>query len=339
MSKPWTFMPSFFGSADKIGYVKFGVTLLLCGFLLSSCGPNSSPFSNNQNTSQTQASSAASPTATIAPMSPMSPPGADQRPPQAGQMGTIYNNDGLPALQPARGMSVENLFAENITDPNQRIQRVENAVLELRRNLDSAMPAIVRLVAVEKDMSQLVQQLQSLLRNEPPPERTTSMPEMNTSQGYTPAASGTERPSQPTASTAPPLKAVPYNATPPPAASKAKAAATPIPGKVTVKGLRIGEHTGKTRLVLDVNGAAKYSYDLDNSENLLVIELPDAGWSGQQSWSAKNAPLLASYTVQPSGSGSRLIIQLKKSVKVIYENTIKPNGTPDHRIVIDIAAQ
>jgi hypothetical protein len=323
MSIFWTSMPKTFGSADKIEYIKFGLTLLLCAILLSSCGPVSSPFSNNNNTAQ-PASDNAPQASSIA---PMSPPGADQRALQPGLLGTTYNQDGLPNMQPARGMNVDNLFVNNITDPDQRFQRVENAVLELRRDLDSAMPAIVRLVAVEKDMSQLVTQLQSLLRNEPPTVSPT--PAMNTPQALSPVAPlRAERSVQPAQVAPPPQKAV-----------KVQSTAKPIMGDVTVKGLRIGEHKGKTRLVLDISGATSYSYDLDNNENLLVIELPNAGWSGKKSWASSKAPLLSSYTVQPSGNGSRVIIQLKKPVKIIYEDTIKPNGTPNYRVVIDLAAQ
>lgn len=336
MSTIWTFVPGFSGVVDKKLYVKLGLSLLLCSFLLSACGPNSPLSSNTETTAQT--ASAAAPTATIA---PMSPPGASDRPPMSGQRGTVYNKDGLPALQPARGMNVENLFAENITDTNQRFQRVENAVTELRKELDSVMPSIVRLVAVEKDMSELVKQLQTLLRNEPPTEQTpaTMMPAMGAPQAMMPDASGTERPRPAMAdqATAPPQQAVPVSQS----ATRAQPAqkAQQISGKNTVKKLRIGEHPGKTRMVLDVNGPAQYSYDLDNNENLLVIELPDSGWAGKQSWSSSKAPLMSSYTVQPSGNGSRVIIQLKKPVRVIYEDVLKPNGTPDYRIVLDLAAQ
>lgn len=107
-------------------------------------------------------------------------------------------------------------------------------------------------------------------------------------------------------------------------------------GAANVKKLRIGEHTDKTRIVFDLNRMTSYRYDLDNNEKLLIVEFPDAAWSARTQWSSSKAPLLASYSVQPmdNGTGSRIIIQLKKTAGVVYEDTLK--GPP--RIVIDVAA-
>lgn len=327
MSNIWTPMPKFFGDVDRKQYVKQTTCILLCIFVLSACSPDSAFFSGNNNANNAPQASSSNDSSANEAIAPMSPPIAGQRPPPAGTVGTTYDKDGLPQLQPSRGVNVDELFAADISDPIQRVQRVENAVIELRRDLDAVMPAIVRLVAIEKDMEQLVTQLQTLLRNEPPTAPT--MPAMNEPQALNPAVSRTERPVQP-----------PAQATPPPQkAEPAKLAPPEIPGEVIVKRLRIGEHSDKTRLVLDVSGKPQYSYDLDNTENLLVVELPNAGWSGQQSWAASKAPLLASYSVQPSGDGSRLIILLKKPVRVIKDTILAPNGSPDHRLVIDLAAQ
>ena len=105
---------------------------------------------------------------------------------------------------------------------------------------------------------------------------------------------------------------------------------------INVQGLRIGEHTNMTRLVIDVSGAVKYSYDLDNAENLLVIELPGADWTGAASETLKKSPLVQSWTVQAmeNGQGSRLILNLHKSVKVTKDSAL----TQPARIVFDLQA-
>lgn len=333
MSTIWTSTSEFSDALDKKNTGRLGAMLLLCSLLLSSCGPISNPFSNNQNTANAGSAVAAAPTATIA---PMSPPGASVRPLQPGQSNTQYLPNGLPALQPAHGVNVDQLFADDIQDPIQRIKRVENAVKDLRHDFDAVMPSIVRLVAVEDDMQQLVTQLQTLLRNEPPTANTPAMPAMNAPaslQGTQTA--GAERSGSPAhysqAATHATNKASTYQS-----GGQAHNGGSGI----IVKDLRVGEHPGKTRLVLDVNKATAYRYDVDNSENLLVVSLPQTKWQGTMQKTLRGSPMIASYSVQETGDGgSNLIIQLKKPAKVVYDDTLKPNGTPYYRIVLDVAAQ
>ena len=105
--------------------------------------------------------SSSNPPATAVP----APPGGGDRPPEPGQLGRATGADGLPTLRAPMGVnvSVDTLFAEDIKDPVERIKRVENAVVEMRRDFDQTLPAIKRLVAVEKDMQTLMVQLESLL--------------------------------------------------------------------------------------------------------------------------------------------------------------------------------
>ncbi|MBU0799468.1 MAG: AMIN domain-containing protein, partial [Alphaproteobacteria bacterium] len=292
--------------------------------------------------SASPADSAAS-ASTPAQQTSVSPPGMNNRPLLPGQTDTARTPDGMPALQPARGVNLENVFAENIKDPVDRVKRVENAVIELRRDFDSVLPAIVRLSAVEADMQELLGQLESLLRNEPPTASTINyVPEaapqpLSTSPAPTPSPTPAPVPApQPQAAAPPPAATpAPVASTPPPAAS------APIPGAVSVTGLRLGEHKDKTRLVMDMTGASSYRYDLDNAENLLVIELAGAGWTAAQSQTMAKSPLVQSYSVQAmDGGGTRVIIQLKRAVNVIYEAALKPEGgNSSHRIVLDLKGQ
>lgn len=96
------------------------------------------------------------------------PPGSTDRPLEPGQSGAQYLPNGLPVL-PARGINAELLFAEKISDTDDRFRRLENAVTDLRRELNAAMPAIVRLSAVEQDMQELLGQLQTLVEGGPGP--------------------------------------------------------------------------------------------------------------------------------------------------------------------------
>jgi len=105
-----------------------------------------------------------------------------------------------------------------------------------------------------------------------------------------------------------------------------------------VRALRTGEHPGKTRLVLDLTGESKYRADIDNEENLLLIELSDAGWSAA-SQKLMNHPLIKGYSTQAAPNGGTILaLELKKPVKILGSSALKPNAQYGNRIYLDIAA-
>jgi hypothetical protein len=70
--------------------------------------------------------------------------------------------DTFRALAPPEGMRFTPLFLEPVKDSDARIKRLEDVVQGLRNDFDTVVPSMVRLVAVEKDMKELVAQLQTL---------------------------------------------------------------------------------------------------------------------------------------------------------------------------------
>ena len=113
--------------------------------------------------------------------------------------------------------------------------------------------------------------------------------------------------------------------------------ATRADGDAAVTGLRLGEHPGRTRLVLDLSGASGYSVHIDNRTHVLRIELPAAGWNADTQKTFSNHPLFKSYRVGAlGGGGSVLSIDLKQSSKVITSVALPPNDVAGHRIYFDI---
>lgn len=218
------------------------------------------------------------------------------------------------------------LFTEDIRDPLKRIKRVENAVLDLQQQFDTLLPSMSKLTVLEQNIRKMTEQMGILL------DGSSSSSAMNYTTRPVYSAPGTF-----STSTASPVNLMPtgHMASKMPQQKQTKM----IAGTVKVKKLRLGTHKSKTRIVLDVSGPTAYHYDLDNNEHLLVIELPDAGWSGQREWSSRKAPLISSYTVQPlsNNAGSRVIIQLKHDTSVVYETTIPADGFSDYRIVLDLS--
>ncbi len=135
------------------------LTVSLC--CLASCG-QSSPGSTTVSSSDE----------TLKPLA--APPGSDSRPPAPGTTGAPKSSDGLPALQPPLGLNNKSLFATPLADPEDRLQRLENAVQEIRNDFDAMSPSIVRLVAVEKDIQDLIEQLQSVVGDAPLPPPITA---------------------------------------------------------------------------------------------------------------------------------------------------------------------
>lgn len=80
----------------------------------------------------------------------------------AAQEKTYTPMDAFRALAPPEGFKFIPLFANPIEDEDDRFFRLEQAVQALRNDFDTVTPSLVRMVAIEKDISDLVGQLQSL---------------------------------------------------------------------------------------------------------------------------------------------------------------------------------
>ena len=244
--------------------------------------------------------------------SPKAPP-----PPTADASGA---GGALPSMQPAKGLNPAHLFDEPLNDPEQRISRLETAVQSLRNDFDSVSPSIKRLSGLENEIQDLISQLEKLVQQKQaaPAPATAYQPPM--------ALQPEEMDEEPIQSAAPP---------PAPQAA-AKPAPSAAGGNAQVYDVRVGEHPGKTRLVLDMSAKASFSADVDNAEKILVVDLPEAGWTAAQSKSFSSSPILASYRVEPSSTGGHLmIVTLKTTANIVYKSGMEDGG--HFKIVIDLA--
>ncbi|MCF8495953.1 MAG: hypothetical protein K9G62_04710 [Alphaproteobacteria bacterium] len=114
------------------------------------------------------------------------------------------------------------------------------------------------------------------------------------------------------------------------------AAGTPATADVT--GLRFGEHEGKTRMVFDLSGPAAYTQTLDNEKNLLIIDMPSAGWTPPADKVFEGHSLLEAYVARPSPTGGTMLaMKLKKPSRVIMASSYEPEGGKGYRFVLDLA--
>lgn len=235
-----------------------------------------------------------------------------------------------PAMQPARGMNVspEALFVEDIQDPVARIKRAEAAIIDLRRDMNALQAPTMHSVATP-----LTAQDQAPMAA-PVMVASTAAPQSLFPVVEAPAPVTTTAP----ATTAPaPVMDEPAVKAAAPVKTKTAAPSGPV-----ISALRIGEHAGKTRLVLDAGSPVKFTTDLDNSEDLLLVELPGMKWTAAKSGTS-SSPAIKSWSTQSMDNGTdgtRLVLVLRQDVAVTDKSLIAPDANAAHyRAVIDLKHQ
>ena len=211
----------------------------------------------------------------------------------------------------ALGVNLQPYLSKDIKDPMERIERLETVVGAIQRDLRILAPSLQELAAVESDMQDLVKKLEKIVENGP-----TQAHGKPKSLGHQKTHKAGQSSGKNTTSSQPPKNS----------------------GGVHVKELRTGIHPGKVRLVLDVSAKTDFSVDIDNSEKLLIVELPASGWKGPIEKNFKKSKLLNSYRVNSFGhNGSILIVQLKKGSSILHKGAIPAAKGKPHRIVIDLS--
>lgn len=211
----------------------------------------------------------------------------------------------------------KNLFGKSLRSDGDRLGRLERALQDMRHDFDKISPSIRRLMAIEGDIQNLIGEL----------EKLTDNPKLATPK-IRPQPKRVLRTPKPKKYTAPQKTARTTAAKPVPAVRN---------GQASVYNVRIGEHPGKTRIVLDVNTKTTFSVDVDNSERIMTVDLSNAAWSAATVKNFRNSPYISSYTVESTGNGSLLIFQLKQHAKIAYKDDLKSLTGSGRRLVIDVA--
>ncbi len=320
-------------------YKKIALSLCFTLFLglLTSCSPKEILRLNKAESPANQTSQNTQNNAQIGTPIAIPPRFNTDKPLKPGQTGTAYMPNGLPALKPMKGLNADTLFSENIKNTNKRFDRVENAVVDIRKEFDSYKPSIVRLAAVESDIQNLIKELEVLLQETPTPQPPLDLNAHNANEPTLDVQQLNPVPKQPPELKTPPKKALPkavkkVEKKPPPVIKHYK--------DTVVQNLRAGEHADKIRIVLDTNKQSNFSIDLDNDEKLIIIELPDARWIGDKTKTFKSSKLLESYTIETlnDGKGTMIVLSLRKATKILSEKRIGPDGNNGyHRIYFDLA--
>lgn len=108
---------------------------------------------------------------------------------------------------------------------------------------------------------------------------------------------------------------------------------------VEVGQVRIGQHPGKTRVVLDVSDKASFQTRFESGDKVLVVTLPNASWATEPRTKVAGESLVVGYDASNKGAGSVLKITLTAPGKLAYQKAMKPSGGRGQRIVLDIVTR
>ena len=220
------------------------------------------------------------------------------------------------------GLNLETYFAGDLKDDGDRIKRLERAVIAMHKDFKIMAPKLQKLSDVEVAMKQNVQKSvlqppQPLLAQEQQPMATVG-PKVPPTQSLPQASATSGKPVDPGAR---PMAPAPD-------------------GSATVSGIRTGQHPNMVRVVFDVDSKnTNYTADLDNEENILVVELPNARWKTPTDFeNFRSMPVLKSYKVDTfnNGAGNIFVLQLKKSTEIIKQGKYPALSGGGERIVIDL---
>lgn len=108
----------------------------------------------------------------------------------------------------------------------------------------------------------------------------------------------------------------------------------------TVSRVRIGEHPGHVRLVLDISGPVTYSLSLVDGNADIHVDLPDVSWDAMAIWAGRSTPALSGYRAVslPGGRGTRLILTAHPGAGIVpgLHGVLPPDGEYGHRLYIDV---
>ena len=255
-------------------------------------------------------------------------------------------------LEPPKGLKTQRLFGTAAANDDERFERLELALQQLRDDFDAVNPSINRLIAIEREIQSLVDQLNVLVANDGQPVGAGALdtggvpiPPVPAAMVEEPAA---EFPDDPALALSPPVPLAPPLApqsqpavaaasagdkpkeTPPPAAPSADL------GKM-LQAVRAADHEGSTRVVFEMNADLAYSAAVD-PEKILLVTFKQGGAESQLTQTKIASQLITSIDVTPQAGGGVIVaLGLAKDTKILRQGVLKPDaGNPRYRLYIDL---
>lgn len=226
-----------------------------------------------------------------------------------------------PTMKQARGLNTHRLFEEPVRNSKERFERLENSVQNLSDEMEVLSPAVIKLMAFESEMQELLNQIRTA--------REAETEEVKEAQGM-PL----------------PLEKMPFQKF---EDKKQEAQKPPAPAKVAAKttssvreglnNIRLADHASKTRIVFETKEKMSYTVDLDNKENIMIIDFAEGVNNVETSALKLRSKLIKGVTTTPKGDkGFVLAFPLSKSTRVTDQGAIPPGKENNNfRYYIDLA--
>jgi len=106
--------------------------------------------------------------------------------------------------------------------------------------------------------------------------------------------------------------------------------------KSIVTNVRVGAHTDKTRVVLDISKPTDLHYDVSANGKAVFIELPGVEWSASSFEPRHSRGSVLEFHYSPKASGGSFNILTDQPVSIAKPFLVEPGGERGHRIVIDL---
>lgn len=104
-----------------------------------------------------------------------------------------------------------------------------------------------------------------------------------------------------------------------------------------VRTARIGKHSDKARVVLDLSGAIDYEVRQDTANSQIIIDMPAVGWTARPEYQGKENSRLRGYYIQElEKGGTRLVLQTASAAKLGNHGLLSPHQDKKDRLYIDV---
>jgi len=106
-----------------------------------------------------------------------------------------------------------------------------------------------------------------------------------------------------------------------------------------VNRVRIGEHPGKVRLVLDLSGPVDYEVLPSHDGRAVTLHLYETGWHAQPSWRGIKVPIVKAMEAKAlKTGGTALTIEAKGRMSVFSHGLLEPRNGGGYRLYIDLVS-
>ncbi len=205
--------------------------------------------------------------------------------------------DTLRALAPNTGLKTTRLFDEPLRNTGERVDRLENTVQQIKDDFDAVTPAVVRLVAIEKDIQGLIGQLETLMETDSAPSH---MPQKFDLQRNTGNAHNTQKADIATAAMG----------------------AKPMTLHTSPAEVKIEERADATRVSIPVKVKPNAKAVLSKDGRKLTITLDNTKWAGKSTWASEFSPLVSAYSVTTTGQASAFNVDLHFISKILKTDIV-----------------